>query len=78
MYVQFFAYKMTVASENLMLKHRNIDLNTVSLKANDCTVYFFIHSILALTYLAYYIHAIIIIYTTILIFMKGKQYYNIK
>jgi hypothetical protein len=28
---------MTVASENSMLKHRNIDLNTVSLKANDCT-----------------------------------------
>jgi hypothetical protein len=29
--VQFFAYKMTVASENSMLKHRNVDLNTVSL-----------------------------------------------
>jgi phosphopantetheine adenylyltransferase len=33
--VQFFAYKMTVASENSML---NVDLNTVSLKASDCTV----------------------------------------
>jgi hypothetical protein len=37
--VQFFAYKMTVASENSMLKHRNVDLNTVSLKASDYTVY---------------------------------------
>jgi hypothetical protein len=33
----FFAYKMTVASKNSMLKHRNVDLNTVSLKASDCT-----------------------------------------
>jgi hypothetical protein len=37
-YVQFFAYKMTVASENSMLKHRNVDLNTESLKASDCTI----------------------------------------
>jgi hypothetical protein len=29
--VQFFAYKMTVESKNSMLKHRNVDLNTVSL-----------------------------------------------
>jgi hypothetical protein len=36
--VQFFAYKMTVMSENSMLKHRNVDLNTVSLKASDCTI----------------------------------------
>jgi hypothetical protein len=36
--VQFFAYKMTVASKNSMLKHRNIDFNIVSLKASDCTV----------------------------------------
>jgi hypothetical protein len=36
-YVQFFAYKMTEASENPMLKQRNVDLNTVSLKASDCT-----------------------------------------
>jgi hypothetical protein len=35
--VQFFAYKMTVASENSILKHRNVNLNTVSLKASDCT-----------------------------------------
>jgi hypothetical protein len=35
----FFAYiyKMTVASKNSMLKHRNVNLNTVSLKASDCT-----------------------------------------
>jgi hypothetical protein len=31
----FFAYKMTVASENSMLKHRNVDLNTVSLKTSE-------------------------------------------
>jgi hypothetical protein len=37
--VQIFAYKMTAASENSMLKHRNVDLNTVSLKASDCTWY---------------------------------------
>jgi hypothetical protein len=37
MYVQFFAYKMTVASKTPMLKHRNVDLYTVSLKASDCT-----------------------------------------
>jgi hypothetical protein len=36
-YVQFFAYKMTVASENSMHKHRNVDLNTVTLKASDRT-----------------------------------------
>jgi hypothetical protein len=36
-HVQFFTYKMTVASENSMRKHRNVDLNTVSLKASDCT-----------------------------------------
>jgi hypothetical protein len=35
--LQFFAYKMTVSSENSMLKHRNVDLNTGSLKASDCT-----------------------------------------
>jgi hypothetical protein len=29
---------MTVASENSMLKHRNVNLNTVSLKASDCTI----------------------------------------
>jgi hypothetical protein len=29
---------MTVANENSMLKHRNVDLNAVSLKASDCTV----------------------------------------
>jgi hypothetical protein len=34
--VQFFAYKMTVVSENSMLKHRN--RNTVSLKASKCIV----------------------------------------
>jgi hypothetical protein len=28
---------MTVTSENSMLKHTNVDLNTVSLKASDCT-----------------------------------------
>jgi hypothetical protein len=38
MTVQFFAYKITVASKNSMLKHRNVNLNTVSLKASDCTV----------------------------------------
>jgi hypothetical protein len=34
---------MTVASENSMLKHRNVDLNAVSLKASDCTykVYYY-------------------------------------
>jgi hypothetical protein len=37
--VQFFEYKMTVVSENSMLKHRNINLNTVNLKASDCTVH---------------------------------------
>jgi hypothetical protein len=36
-FVQFFAYKMTEAIKNPMLKHRNVDLNTVSLKASDCT-----------------------------------------
>jgi hypothetical protein len=36
--VQFFAYKMSVASENLMFKHMNVDLNTVSLKASDCAL----------------------------------------
>jgi hypothetical protein len=29
---------MTVASENSMLKHKNVYLNTVSLKASDCTI----------------------------------------
>jgi hypothetical protein len=43
--VQFFAYKMTVASENSMLKHRNVNLNTVSLKASDCTVVLFTLSV---------------------------------
>jgi hypothetical protein len=38
-HVQFFAYKMTVESENSMLKHRNVDLNTVSLEASDCTYF---------------------------------------
>jgi hypothetical protein len=39
MLCSFFAYKMTVVSENSMLKHiRNDDLNTVSLKASDCTM----------------------------------------
>jgi hypothetical protein len=35
--IQFFAYKMTMVSKNSMLRHRNVDLNTVSLKASDCT-----------------------------------------
>jgi hypothetical protein len=35
LYVQFFAYKMTEASENSMLKHRNLNLNTVTV--SDCT-----------------------------------------
>jgi hypothetical protein len=39
-YAQFLAYKMTVPSENLMLKHSNVDLNTVSLNASDCTVHY--------------------------------------
>jgi hypothetical protein len=29
---------MTEASENPMLNYRNVDLNTVSLKASDCTL----------------------------------------